>query len=181
MGSTGGILERISTVGSSHDRALSPSAWPAAVGNGLAAGVVGTACMTLSSAIEMKLRDRPPSSAPARAAAKVLGVEPIGDSERARFANIVHWSYGTAWGAARGLIGALGLRGPSAAGLFLATVWGAELVMLPALDIGVPPVWRWSREEVLIDGFHHLVYAIATSTTYEVLDERAGGAGLLRA
>jgi hypothetical protein len=53
--------------------------------------------------------------------------------------------------------------------------------MLPALDIGVPPVWRWGREEVLIDGFHHLVYATATSATYEVLDERSARAGLLRA
>jgi hypothetical protein len=33
--------------------------------------------MTVSSTVEMKLRGRKPSDAPARAAAKVLGVEPV--------------------------------------------------------------------------------------------------------
>jgi hypothetical protein len=42
--------------------------------------------------------------------------------------------------------------------------------MLPALDIGVPPVWRWGAEEVAIDALHHLVYATATSLAYERLE-----------
>jgi hypothetical protein len=167
------MLARVSIVSSQRRRALKPWAWPAAIGNGLAAGGVGTACMTVSSTLEMRLRGRPPSTVPARAAAKVLGVEPVGERERARFANVVHWGYGTSWGAARGLIGALGFSGPSAAALFLAGVWGAEQVMLPSLDVGVPPVWRWSREEIAIDGLHHLVYATATSVTYELLAERS--------
>lgn len=81
----------------------------AAVGKGLFAGVVGTVAMTASSTIEMKLRGRPASSAPAAAASKVLGVEPKGQSEKARFSSIVHWGYGTSWGAVRGLIGAADL------------------------------------------------------------------------
>jgi hypothetical protein len=178
MGSSNGVLVWVSAVSVWRKRALRPSAWPAAIGNGLAAGALGTACMTVSSTLEMKLRERPPSTVPARAAAKVLGVEPVGELERSRFANIVHWSYGTSWGAARGLIGALGFRGPSAAPLFLAGVWGAELVMLPSLNIGVPPVCRWDREEIAIDGLHHLVYATATSVTYELLAERSARAGL---
>src|SRR3712207_9240685 len=83
----------------------------AAVGKGLFAGAAGTAAMTLSSTIEMKLRGRPASSAPADAAAQVLGVEPKGEKEETRFSTVVHWGYGTSWGAARGLIGAAGLRG----------------------------------------------------------------------
>ena len=63
----------------------------AAVGKGLFAGAAGTAAMTLSSTTEMKLRGRPASSAPADAAAKVLGVEPKGEKEKARFSNLVHW------------------------------------------------------------------------------------------
>jgi hypothetical protein len=42
-------------------------------------------------------------------------------------------------------------------------------VVLPALDIGVPPVWRWGAEEVAIDAWHHIVYATATSVAYECL------------
>lgn len=72
------------------------------VGKGLAAGVVGTAAMTLSSSLEAKLRDRESSTAPADAASKVLGVKPESDRDQARFTTLVHWGYGTGWGAARG-------------------------------------------------------------------------------
>jgi hypothetical protein len=132
--------------------------------------------MTVSSIVEARLRARQPSTVPARAAAKVLGVEPTGAPEQARFANIVHWGYGTSWGAIRGLIGALGFQGPGAAALFFAKVWGAELLMLPALDIGVPPVWRWGAAEIAIDGLHHAVYATATSITFELLDAHSASA-----
>jgi hypothetical protein len=86
----------------------------AAVGKGLFAGAAGTVAMTVSSTIEMKLRGRPPSSAPARAAAKLLGIQPVDKRAEARFSNIVHWGYGTAWGGVRGLLAAAGLSGPAA-------------------------------------------------------------------
>jgi hypothetical protein len=70
-----------------------------AAGRGLLAGAIGTAAMTVSSTLEMKLRGRPSSSAPADAASKVLGVEPIDEAAEARFSTLVHWGYGTAWGA----------------------------------------------------------------------------------
>ena len=43
--------------------------------------------------------------------------------------------------------------------------------MLPALEVA-PPVTMWGREEVAIDGFHHLVYATATGITYGLLSAR---------
>jgi hypothetical protein len=67
----------------------------AAFGKGIFAGVAGTAAMTLSSTIEMKLRRRPASSTPALAAVKVLGVEPVDEEAEARFSNLVHWRYGS--------------------------------------------------------------------------------------
>jgi len=141
----------------------------ASVGKGLFAGVVGTGAMTVSSTLEMKIRGRQGSSAPAEAAAKVLGVEPKGEAEEAHFSNLVHWGYGTSWGAARGLIGTAGLEGPSAAAAHFGVVWGTEQVMLPALGVA-PPFWRWGVKEVAIDTLHHLVYAGATSVTYAFLD-----------
>ena len=139
-----------------------------AIGNGLVAGSAGTAAMTLSSTLEMRLRGRRPSIVPARAAAKVLGVEP---RHHERFATIVHWGYGTCWGSARGLIGVLGIHGRAAAALFFALVWTAELVTLPALDIGVPPVSRWDIEEIAVDALHHLVYAGTTSAVFDRLEQ----------
>lgn len=62
----------------------------ASVGKGLFAGVAGTAVMTVSSTLEMEIRGRQGSSAPAEAAGKVLGVEPTGEAEQARFSNLVH-------------------------------------------------------------------------------------------
>ncbi len=141
----------------------------AAVGKGLLAGMVGTAAMTLSSTAEMKLRGRAPSSAPADAAAKVLGVEPRGDQEKARFSTVVHWAYGTGWGAVRGLLGAFGIRGPLAAGAHFAAVWGSELTTLPALGVA-PPVKEWGAAEIAVDAGHHLVYAVSTSLAYAFLD-----------
>jgi len=73
-----------------------------AVGRGLFAGVAGTAAMTVSSTLEAKLRKRASSSAPADAAGKVLGVAPRDEAGQTRFSTVVHWGYGTSWGAVRG-------------------------------------------------------------------------------
>lgn len=139
------------------------------VGKGLFAGVAGTAAMTVSSTLEMKVRGRPASNAPADAAGKVLGVEPKDERGEARFATLVHWGYGTGWGAVRGLVGAAGLKGPAAAAAHFGAVWGSEQVMLPTLGVA-PPFWTWGAKEVGIDAFHHLVYAAATSAAYAALD-----------
>jgi hypothetical protein len=64
-------------------------------GKGMFAGVAGTAAMTVSSTLEMKLSGRPASQTPAEAAEKVLQVEPVSEDAEARFSNLVHWGYGT--------------------------------------------------------------------------------------
>jgi len=87
----------------------------AAVGKGLVAGAAGTVAMTVSSTLEAKLRERGSSSAPADAAGKVLGVQSRDEAGEARFSTVVHWSYGTSWGAVRGLLHAVGVDGPGAA------------------------------------------------------------------
>ena len=143
------------------------------IGKGLVAGLAGTAAMTASSTLEMKLRQREGSAAPAKAAEKALGIERFESSEaEQRFSTLVHWSYGTGWGAARGALRAMGL-GPSVAtaGHF-ASVWGSALVTLPALDVA-PPVTEWGGKEIAIDVLHHVVYAVATAIAYEALDGRA--------
>ena len=139
------------------------------IGKGLAAGLVGTAAMTVSSTVEAKLRKRQPSQAPAKAAEKVLGIERF-DSPQAenRFSNLVHWGYGTSWGAVRGLLGSTPLPPKAASAAHLAAVWGQEVVMLPTLDVA-PPIHLWGKEEVAIDVFHHVVYATATGIAYEAL------------
>jgi hypothetical protein len=141
----------------------------AAFGKGLFAGAAGTAAMTVSSTLEMKLRGRGASSAPADAASKVLGVEPVDEEAQARFSNLVHWGYGTAWGGVRGLVAAAGLSGTRATAVHLGMVWGSEQVMLPALEVA-PPLTEWGGKEIAVDALHHLVYAAATGAAYSLLD-----------
>jgi hypothetical protein len=140
-----------------------------AIGEGLLAGLVGTAAMTVSSTVEARLRGRPASSAPARATAKVLGITEFEDDlARARFSDLSHWGYGTGWGVVRGLLGATGMSGRAATAAHGAAVWGSAQVTLPALEIA-PPAIFWPKEEIAIDAFHHTVYALATGLAYELI------------
>jgi hypothetical protein len=139
------------------------------VGKGLFAGVAGTAVMTVSSTLEMKLSGRGASQTPAEAAEKILKVEPEDKAAEARFSNLVHWGYGTAWGAARGLLSSAGLSGPVATAAHLGLVWGAEQVVLPALDVSAP-VFKYGSKATATDLLHHVVYATATGLTYSYLE-----------
>ena len=139
-----------------------------AVGTGLFAGAAGTVAMTVSSTLEAKLRQRGSSSAPADAAEKVLGVQPRDPDGQARFSTVVHWGYGTSWGAVRGLIHATGLDGGKAAAAHFAAIWGSAQAMLPALDVA-PPLWKSEPKEIAIDAFHHAVYAVATGVAFAAL------------
>ena len=140
-----------------------------AIGDGLVAGFLGTAAMTVSSTVEAKLRGRAASSAPARATAKALGIREF-DSElaKARFNDLSHWGYGTGWGVVRGVLGATGMPAAKATAAHGAAVWGSAAVTLPALDVA-PPFVFWGRREVAIDLFHHTVYAVATGLAYELV------------
>jgi hypothetical protein len=149
----------------------------ATAGVGALAGLVGTAAMTVSSSVEAKLRNRDPSAAPAEAASALLGVEPKSDRAKTRFNNVVHWAYGTGWGAVRGLLDAIGLRGAPAAALHLGAVWGGEQMVLPATGAS-SPAWKWGAKEIGVDLLHHGVYVAVTSAVYELLDpHRANGHG----
>ena len=140
-----------------------------AIGDGLVAGFLGTAAMTVSSTIEARLRHRVASSAPARATAKALGIADFEDDlARARFNDLSHWGYGTGWGVVRGLLGAVGLPARKATAAHGAAIWGSAAVTLPALEIA-PPFVFWGKEEVAIDLFHHAVYALATGVAYELI------------
>jgi hypothetical protein len=140
------------------------------IGKGLVAGFAGTAAMTLSSTLEAKLRRRKPSSAPARATAKALGIASFEDDvAAARFNDLSHWGYGTGWGVVRGLLGASGMPVGAATAAHGAAIWGSAQVTLPALEVA-PPVVFWAPQEIVIDIFHHTVYAIATGLAYELLD-----------
>jgi hypothetical protein len=147
----------------------SPGDVAADFGKGLFAGLAGTAAMTVSSTLEMKLSGRAASETPAQAAEEVLRVEPEDEEAEARFSNLVHWGYGTAWGSVRGLLASAGLRGPAATAAHLGLVWGSEQVVLPALNVSAP-VFKYGGKATATDLLHHTVYATATGLAYAYLD-----------
>src|SRR3954452_11736037 len=126
----------------------------AKLGRGLVAGAISTTAMTVSSTVEQKLRGREASTAPADAAMKVLGIEGFcDDAAKSRFSNLVHWTYGSAWGVPRALLDAARLSPAAAAGAHGGGLGGPEEVMLPARG-AAPPLWKWGSTEVAIDAGH---------------------------
>lgn len=147
----------------------------AKVGKGLAAGIMGTVAITASQMIMMKITGRGPSNTPAEAAGKVLDIEPAGEGERKeenkqKFTNIIHFIYGTSWGAARGVLASAGIKGIPATAIHFGAVWGTAMIMLPALKVA-PPVRKWGIKEIAKDAFHHAVYAVAAGLVFDRLNK----------
>lgn len=139
-----------------------------AIGKGLLAGLVGTAAITLSQVIEMRITGRESSDAPVKAADQVLGVKPKNKEHKELLSQEMHWAYGTAWGIARGLISLTGLKGVPASLLHFGAIWGTSMLMLPAIK-AAPPVTEESPEEIGVDGIHHAVYAITAGVVYDAM------------
>lgn len=126
---------------------------------------MGTAAMTFSSTVEMDARGRDPSTAPGRAANRLLGLVGVPELKGPPLhvlSDVTHWLYGTAWGVVFWLlVDVAGLALSVAGSIFFLIVWGTAQVQLPLLGIS-PPSWKWGVNEVLIDLWHHGVYVIAT-------------------
>lgn len=140
-----------------------------ALGKSLIAGLAGTAAISISQLIEMKLTGRKASDSPAKAVNKVLHVQATSEDYKPQFVQEVHWTYGTAWGLARGLMGMAGLKGLPATAIHYAAIWGTEMTMLPSIDVA-PPVTEWGGKEIATDGMHHLVYAVVAGLVYDAID-----------
>lgn len=135
---------------------------------GLAAGLVGTAVMTLAQKIKNKQSGEGPSLTPAKAIEKITGVEPENEAEERRLANAVHFAYGTSWGLARAGMSAIGLRGLPATMALFGLVMGAAAVMLPRMGLA-PRVREWTPKQLASDALMHGIYAFGTSAAFRVL------------
>lgn len=143
-----------------------------ALGKGLLAGLAGTVAITISQMIESKLTGRGQSSAPADAASKVLGVQPVSEEEKSKFATLVHWVYGTSWGAFRGLLSESGFKGWQATVSHFGAIWGAAMIIQPVLEVA-PPIRKWDSKTLVTGGIHHIIYSITTGWVYDALDRKA--------
>jgi hypothetical protein len=140
------------------------------VGRSMLAGLAGTTAITLSQLAEMRLTHRGPTSTPAQAAEKVLGIRAVDQQHAVRLTNMVHWGYGTSWGLFRGILDAVGVRGYKASLIQWAVITGTATTMLPKLDVA-PPAHKWPIKMHVSEGMHHLVYATALGYAYDWLKE----------
>jgi hypothetical protein len=153
-----------------------------AIGLGVAAGLAGTAVMTLFQMVEQQLHgpasSKPPTSwdetpAPAQVGERIArGVfeRPI-DLERApELTNIVHWSYGTAWGVAFAVAQrSLGIPVVPAAAGFGTLVWASDYAVLPSMKIYKPP-WKYPASTLALDLVRHLAYGAGVAGAYALLE-----------
>jgi len=149
---------------------------------GLVAGVAGTAAMTALQTVTQKLQggedsEQPPekwSDAPAPAQVAEKAAETVGESlpidKAPAIGNVMHWLYGTSWGAGYA-ISRLGVRGvgfaPAGIG-FGAAVWAASYAELVPMGIYKPPS-QYPMKDLALDACYHLAYGVAVAATFEAL------------
>lgn len=138
---------------------------------GLAAGLAGTAAMTVAQGAYYQATGAEPSSVPRQVADRALKAAGRGKVPKRHrtAANLgMHWLYGTSWGIPLGLFA----RQPEVSGLTFGTVvWGASLVQLPALGLA-PPVWKMEPFHVALDAGFHLVYGLGAAAALRALSPR---------
>lgn len=147
-----------------------------AIGRGLIAGLAGTAAITLSQFIENKINQKEASFAPADAAGKALGIEASDRENRKKLSREVHWTYGTLWGVARGLLSLANIKKSPATLLHFGAIYYTALTIQPDFEVR-PPVSEWSKKDIFLDGFHHAIYASITGLVFDAIDEEPTQSG----
>jgi hypothetical protein len=152
----------------------------AAVGQGLCAGVIGTAIFTAYQELVMKRGEdeSPPpkdwgeTPEPAQVGQRVAkGVfqRDVPLRKAGLLTNIVHWLYGTSWGALYALIEE-SVHQPAVSGAALAgAVMTSDYTLLPAMKLYEPP-WRYSPATLAKDAGNHLVHGLAIAGAYRAID-----------
>jgi hypothetical protein len=120
-------------------------------------GLAGAAAMGATTALEMRLRGRPPSPVPARMLARLPVLGPLAE----RHPDFVSWA---GLPASALLMGAARERLPGPAAFF-ALVWSPDLVLAPAAR-AAPPPWRWTPAELALSAAHHAAFALAGEAAY---------------
>ena len=94
---------------------------------------------------------------------------------RARLVNnVMHWAYGTLWGALYGIVAGSQPKQQVGEGLpFGAAVWASDYVILPAAKL-YKPIWKYDAKSLAKDLSGHLIYGLATATAMRLLSARTG-------
>lgn len=164
----------------SSDRPIA-AAFGRAGWQGLLAGMVGAAAMTVTEKVEQRVTGRPDSYVPAVTLGRLLGI-PDERSEHSRALNAaMHFGQGALVGIWRAGMAGGGLRGPLASTVFTGFRLTNDQTLENLTGSGAPPS-TWPRKELVIDVLHKAVYAFTTGFVADRLAARSGpGAGAVHA
>lgn len=138
---------------------------------GLAAGFVGTCCMTATRWLERRLRsdeagpvDYDASGHVVTAAANALRWHPGNRAQRRALFLIVHWGYGSAVGIAYPPLLRSLCDDRLATSVFYVGCQSMAFTLFPTLG-ETPPPWRWRGDVLASSLAQHAVYAISVAAT----------------
>jgi hypothetical protein len=174
----------------------SPDTPLAAITRGLVAGAIGTAFMTVAQELSAKLMaagddgDEQPeqqaqaseaepqdpweqASVPARLAKRIIeGVfeQEVPPQRIGLLTHAMHWGYGTAWGAAYGVLqGSRPGRSVRQGVLFGSGVWALSYVELVPTGLYEPP-WKYAPKDIAMELGYHVVYGVGVVAGHRLLD-----------
>jgi hypothetical protein len=134
---------------------------------GLIGGLIGAVVMTIGEKAEQRLTGRPDSYVPARTAARLFGLRrPNRKSVPRNWA--MHYGTGAVAGMARGLMAAMGLRGPAASSAHLLMRLTTDQSLEGITGVSRPPQ-TWPLGIAAVDVLHKGIYAFTTGAVVDAL------------
>jgi hypothetical protein len=137
------------------------------------AGTAGTAALTLSYAVERRLRskrgplDYDDSLVPGKIVASILHLPHVTAREDQDLGLALRWSYGSAFGLWHGILQRR-IGEPWASAIFAGTLMSATFSLFPLLG-RTPPPWRWPRDVMATSIGTHAAYVLAVATADDAL------------
>ncbi|MGE5617467.1 MAG: hypothetical protein ACM3UX_00870 [Candidatus Woesearchaeota archaeon] len=132
------------------------------------AGTAGTAALSLSYAVERRLRrrrgplDYDDSLVPGQIVASVMHLPHVTGREEKELGLVLRWSYGSAFGLWHGLLRRR-IREPWASVIFGGTLMSATFSLFPLLG-RTPAPWRWPADVMATCLGTHAAYVAAVAT-----------------
>lgn len=136
---------------------------------GVAAGLVGTAAMTVGELVEQRVTHRPDSHIPARTLRILCGRPTSNSGHYPVWNHAMHWLTGATLGALRGIWSVTGIRGPSATAAHTVVRLAFDQTLENATGAGAAPS-LWPTGEKVIDYLHKGVFAAVTGVTSDALN-----------
>ena len=163
-----------------------------AIARGMAAGGIGTGAMTVAQGLAAKLQSSgdggqqseeqqspqdpwEEASMPAQVGRRISeGVfhHEVPPERIPLLTNVMHWVYGTGWGAVYGLVeGTLDGRPLRQGALFGAGVWAMSYVQLVPMGLYQLP-WKYPPKSIAMELGYHVVYGVGVAGGHRLLDRR---------